>query len=119
MQSSIYNVNDYTWVIFILHYFLSTHLKMLKALKTFLQICVKEDYCSCRKGQENTQKRPQRDDKHKGPGGIMVRFTDTVFQSSSISSEFLLCFSSLQKDMGRNQKFKSNKKHLSHEHMNV
>lgn len=48
-----------------------------------------------------------------------MRFTDTVFQSSSISSEFLLCFSSLQKDMGRNQKFKSNKKHLSHEHMNV
>lgn len=48
-----------------------------------------------------------------------MRFTDTVFQSSSISSEFLLCFSSLQKDMGRNQKFKSNKKHLSQEHMNV
>jgi len=92
---------------------------MFKALKMSLQIRVKGDNCSCRKGQENPQKRPQRDDKHKGPGGIMMRFTDTVFQSSSISSEFLLCFSSLQKDMGRNQKFKSNKKHLSQEHMNV
>lgn len=48
-----------------------------------------------------------------------MKFTDTVFQSSSIRSEFLLCFSSLQKDMGRNQKFKSNKKHLSQDHMNV
>lgn len=92
---------------------------MFKALKTSLQICVKGHNCSWRKGQENTQKRLQRDDKHKGPGGIIMKFTDTVFQSSSIRSEFLLCFSSLQKDMGRNQKFKSNKKHLSQDHMNV